>query len=47
MTRIAALSRTDIHTTHDLSVREGTGRETEPGDSPVRLDKGVRTISWR
>lgn len=46
MTRVAALSRTDIHTTHDLSVRGGVGREIEPRDCTVSAGREENT-SWR
>jgi hypothetical protein len=48
MTRIAALSRTDMHTTHDLSVRDGMGKgkETEPHDW-VSCGREGYTNSWR
>ena len=47
MTRIAALSRTDIHTTHDLSVRGGVGREIEPVDCTIPAGRDSYTSSWR
>ena len=47
MTRIAALSRTDIHTTHDLSVGGGVGREIEPLDCTVSAGRGSYTGTWR